>query len=326
MNSESIDPETLAAFLDGTLQESDRERVLQALARGGAAYEDLIDVHALQQAGDIAVASPPVAAPAPSLGSRTAEQPRAASRRWRRPNMWVLPTFLTAASIATFVLLRGRDHASTASPTIGTMARVTAAANGVDPASAFGAGWDQANWSTARGSTGSLDDRVYAFRLGVRFVDFALAVSSSNSDARYTLGQAVSVLASSALAGTPVAARVDAITADSAMHPTAAELATLSEDVRALASQPDWFDAAVWSESARLAARARETAFFAHDSAPMRELRRIVARLNSGPSGGAAPNEIVESLRRLAEQHLSSPVDFNAIGPLLDSTVARGGR
>jgi len=328
LNSERIDPETLAAFLDGTLPADERERVLQALAQGGAAYDDLIEAQALWAGDEIGTAAPPppVAPPQdpPLLTPRSTTKPGPTyeARRWRRGGVLTIGSFLAAASIAGVVLVKGSFGASR-SPTSATLANLTATANGQDPTSLFGAGWDQVNWSITRGPSDLPDDRVRAFRLGVRFVDFAMAASSRNAESRRELGRMLSEIAAKAETGTAatgVAARVDSLT-DSAQSPSGADLTALSDDLRTLVAQAAWYDAAVWSESARLAGRARRMAFFANDNVT-RELRRIVSQMNAD----SPTADVIQSLRRVSEQHLTTDADLGAILPLLDSAIAQGGR
>ena len=47
LTNQRIDPETLASFLDGTLPDAERERVLESLAQGGEAYDDFVEARAL---------------------------------------------------------------------------------------------------------------------------------------------------------------------------------------------------------------------------------------------------------------------------------------
>jgi hypothetical protein len=326
LNSERIDPETLAAFLDGTLPASDRERILRALAQGGSAYEDLLEARALLDSGDAGTdeapapdSDPPVDPPAWSHGP-------AAPPWWRRANAWGVGSFLAAAGIVAVLLVQRRDQSPATSPTAATIQRVIAAVTDApDLDSTFGRDWDQVNWSITRGPTQALDERVHAFRLGVRFVDFALASSANDPSARRRFAQVLAALAASAETGAPVAARVEALAADTTRRPLATEIASTSDDLRTLVSEPAWFDVGVWSESARLAVRAGQTTFFARDDAPMRELRHIVAELDANRSAATrASDELIEPLRNLGEQRAAA--NMSAIASVLDSTVARGGR
>lgn len=324
MSNERIDPETLAAFLDGTLSASDRERLVRAAAEGGTEYEELIEAQALLYDGVAGVEATrlPVAVTSdPSSKSRSSP-----SRRWwTNGTAWKLGAILVAASIAG-VLLQRAAGSPDASRTAGTVQQVMALAAGANPDSAFGAGWHQIDWSITRGPSQSVDDGVYAFRLGVRFVDLAVALSSNDTSARRTLGQTLVALASNSETGSPVAVRIEALAGPNA-RPTAAEVSSVGDDLRTLVNHPVAYDAAVWTESARAGARANQATFFARDGAPIRELQRIIAELEAlQPTGPAPTADVLETLKQVDEQSRTSPADVGAIASMLDSTVARGGR
>jgi hypothetical protein len=327
LSNERIDPETLAAFLDGTLSASDRERLLRAAAQGGAVYEQLIEAQALLYdgvAGTEAIAPRVSVTAAPPAANRSpGEDP------WWMRHAWKLGAILVAAGIAGIIFKRRADlpNASpNASLTAGTVQHVMALAAGANPDSAFGVGWDRIDWSITRGRTQSVDDGVYAFRLGVRFVDLAVASSSNDTSARHALGQTLVALASGAETGSPVAARIEALAAAD-QRPTVEEMSSICEDLRTLVNHPAAYDAAVWTESARAGARAKQATFFAPGGRPMRELKRIIAKLEELPPPGPGPTaEVLQALKQVDEQSRTSPADVSAIASMLDSTVARGGR
>ena len=325
MSNERIDPETLAAFLDGTLSARDRERLLRTAAQGGAAYEQLIEAQALLYDGVAAEDATPMAvsvAPEPPSGSRSST----GGRWWTSGTTWRLGAFLVAASIAVVVIVQRRAGSFDASPTTGTVQHVMALAADANPDSAFGTGWHQIDWSITRGPTQSVSDGVYAFRLGVRFVDLAVALSSNDTSVRRMLSATLVALASSAETGSPVAMRIEALAGANA-RPTAEEVRSVGDDLRDLVIHPAAYDAAVWTESARAGARANQATFFAPEGTPMRELKRIIAELEAVPPPGPAPTaEVLQTLKQVDEQSRTSPGDVSAIASMLDSTVARGGR
>jgi hypothetical protein len=325
LSNERIDPETLAAFLDGTLSASDRERLLRAAAQGGVAYDQLIEAQALLYDGVARVEATrlPVAVTSDAVSEGRASN---GARWWTRGAAWKLGAILAAASIAGILVQRAVGSPD-ASPTAGTVRHVMALAAGANPDSAFGAGWHQIDWSITRGaSQSSADDGVYAFRLGVRFVDLAVALSSNDTSTRRILSQTLVALASNAEIGSPVAGRIEALSAASG-RPTVAEVSSVGDDLRTLVNHPVAYDAAVWTESARAGARANQTEFFARDGAPIRELQRIIAQLEAlQPPGPASTAEVLQTLKQVDEQSRTSPADVGAIASMLDSTVARGGR
>jgi hypothetical protein len=325
LTNERIEPETLAAFLDGTLSARDRERLVRAAAQGGAAYEQLIEAQALLYDGVAAEEATPLTVPVASEPpSRGRSSP--SGRWWASGTTWKLSAFLAAASILGIVIVQRRAGLPDSSPTTGTVQHVMALAAGADPDSAFGAGWHQIDWSITRGPSQSVGDGVYAFRLGVRFVDLAVALSSNDTSVRRMLSRTLVALATSAETGSPVATRIEALSgADT--RPTAEEVSSVGDDLRTLVIHPAAYDAAVWTESARAGARANQATFFAPDGKPMRELRRIIAELEALPLPGPAPTaEVLQTLKQVDEQSRMSPADVGAIASMLDSTVARGGR
>ena len=323
MSKQRIDPETLAAFLDGTLSASDRERLLRAAAKGGTVYQQLIEAQALLYDG---VAGAEASSPRISVAAAKPSESRPSTRgRWWMRHSWKLGAILVAASVVGVVLKR-RAELHNVSPTAGTVQHVIALAAGVNLDSAFGVGWDRIDWSITRGPSQSVDDGVYAFRLGVRFVDLAVALSANDTSARHALGQTLVALASGAETGSPVAARIEALAAAD-QRPTVEEVSGICEDLRTLVNHPAAYDAAVWTESARAGARANQATFFARDGRPMRELKRVIAELEALPPPGPGPTaEVLQALRQVDEQSRTSPADVSAIASMLDSAVARGGR
>ena len=324
MSNERIDPETLAAFLDGTLSAQERERLLRVAAQGGDAYEELIEAQALLYDGVAGADAPPIPVSVPSdLPSK--DRSARGTRWWSRGAVWALGASL-AASIAGIVLLQRRAALRDVSPAAGTVQHVMALAADKNPDSAFGSGWHQIDWSITRGPSQSVSDGVYAFRLGVRFVDLAVALSSNDTSARRMLGETLGALASSAETGSPVAMRIGAMaTADK--RPTVEEVSSVGDDLRSLVVHQAAYDAAVWTESARAGARANQAKFFAPGGTPMRELKRIIAELEDLPPPGPAPTaEVLQTLKQVDEQSRTSPADVRSIASMLDSTVARGGR
>ena len=295
------------------------------VAQGGETYEELIEAQALLYDG-VAGAE---ATPGPvSMPSDLPSEDRSATppRWWNRGAVWTLAASLAAASIAGIVLLQRRAALPDASLTAGTVQQVMALAADTNPDSAFGTGWHRIDWSITRGPSQTVSDGVYAFRLGVRFVDLAVALSSTDTSARRMLGETLGALASSAETGSPVAMRIEAMAAAD-KRPTVEEVSGVGDDLRSLVVHHAAYDAAVWTESARASARANQATFFAPGGTPMRELKRVIAELEKAPPSGPDPTaEVLQALQQVDERSRTSPTDVRAIASMLDSTVARGGR
>lgn len=328
MNNERIDPETLAAFLDGTLPAADRERLLSALARGGVAYEDLIEARVLLDAASAGATEeksrPPPAAPALSFdpfGERRIEW-------WRRGKTWGVGAFLTAASIATVVLLQRRSTADAATPLVRVIQSVSAGVGGTaDVEAALGLGRDHPGWNRVRGASESVSERGRAFQMGVRFADQDVAFAAGDTAAGRAILGALARLAGEVETGAPVAARIRYLADSRAPPPAAADRRQVAAELRDLVREPHWFDLGAWSEAARFAAHSRQATFFAPNGPAMRELARIVAALDEAPEAERrAAESIVEPLRQLSQMPVASPSDLAPIAAALDSTVAQGGR
>ena len=328
MTNQRIDPETLASFLDGTLPDADRERVLKSLAQGGEAYDDFIEARALlgrKSHGERASALPQRLSPGHVQPLKaTARKPNVA---WRRRTAIAIGGLLAAAGITSFLVL-GRETTAAGTPALLAVQTVSDDLSAVtDLDSRLGALWNEPKWTALRGSTEPFGDRAYAFRLGVRYTQFSVALSATDARFKQPVSSALAELAARDVTGGPVAARVNQLALSADPRAAAEERVRVARELRALTSNPNWFDLGAWSESARLAATAGNQEFFGSRQSTMRSLPGIVAGLErEADDDRATLDSIEEPLRRLSQRGRGSLPDLVIIATVLDSVVARGGR
>lgn len=323
MTDERVDPETLAAFLDGTLPPGEREQVLTVLARGGEPYEDFMDAAAL-----LGVLAPEL----PELQATSAADARArrgalfGPQRSRR--LRTFAPFLAAAGIAgIMVVSRGRDGSDAAH--VVDVVRTIPGHAPAGPGSvsrALGEDWSRAGWPAVRGGERTAESRARAFRMGVRSAQLELALAMGDGAAVVPSAAAAARLAAGVEGGGPVAARIEGL-ARSGTAASESERRRTWTELRELAGAPEWFDAGAWTEAARLAALGGRADFFAPGGAAPEELDRLLAAVEILPASerqAAAP--IVDPLRGLRQRRVASPADAGALLAILDSVIARGGR
>jgi hypothetical protein len=160
-----IDPERLAALLDGRLPAAERRAVLDQLAASEPAAEAYVDALAVLSELEPAknAADPrPTGTPSERL-------------RWRvPPKRWLaIAALLAGVALAPSLMTRLRRSDQT-DPT--RVVALLATRNGGLPA-----GWDRGPWSSVRGAGQPLTSSARAVRLGARLVDLELAVRGRDS-------------------------------------------------------------------------------------------------------------------------------------------------
>ena len=180
MSEAQLSPETLAAFVDGTLDASEREKVLETLANSPDDYDALLDTVAVVDE----MQRPPF-------------RPGLKPARWR----YVVPAL--AAAIILALILPGRR-----APT-DLVTRLASSAP-LDNASTLeghlGPLWDQPGWSVTRGNEISLSGSAVAFRLGARGVLYEAAARLSDRAAAAVVSAELRDLLRPLRGGAPVAA------------------------------------------------------------------------------------------------------------------------
>jgi hypothetical protein len=308
MNKDPIDPETLAAFLEGRLDTREHGEVLERIARDPDAYELFVDAAAIER----------------ELGAATAgggsRREKFRSVRGRSPWRFALPLAAAAGIVALFL---GRAlHRSVRTPLLLADASTLLAPSGASTLeSALGATWAEPAWTGTRGSVSALSPAQRAFRLGSRLAVFGLAVDAADTVAARHATVESRALLEDVQGGPPIAARLDNISAQvrsgGRSGDAAQALNEVASDLRALV--PDvWLRTGAWLAQARLAARAGAAPWFTPDGAAITELRQLVTilRSDSAPSAQTAAGRLetvlstaMRGLERAALIELILPLD-----------------
>ena len=302
VRQDQIDPETLAALLDGTLPAGERDEVMERLARSPGAFEGFAEAARVLRDLDaeaVAPASRPTDAPstlpadAPPAATAPAPPPSPPSMREIRParrfpgaKRWLpLAAVLAAAVLVPRLISRGAYDPGTALVLLDGATLVTAPGDG-SLAAGLGPDWDQPGWSVKRGPDDSLADTRLEFRVGVRLTDVEVALDAGDVGAVRAMVDELTWLAGALPASTFVVTQYNDIAARAT---TGARDDDLNEDRAKAASSlaalfaddSPWFPLGVWLEQARLAARSRRTAFFAGTDrrAALEELARQITRV-----------------------------------------------
>ena len=278
MNDARLDPETLAAFLDGKLDPSERTRVLQILADHPEQYEVFAD--AARAAGALA-------------GPTLVPIDTARRRRWAVP-----VAAAVAAGIAAAVFLpRGGADVDSPAALAGAFEVVSVTGNG-SLALRLGANWDQPGWSVTRGVTRTAD-RATAFRLGARATDVEIAVKARDSVALRLVGAELVDLAASQEAGAAVAAVYREMLA-AGLDGSAEARAQAASQLKGVSGEGLWFDLGAWAEAARVALAAGRLEFVRdRRSAVTRFRERVMERPSD--QRGALPGLLDELESALAD-------------------------
>ena len=257
MIDDQLDNETVAAFLDGTLPEAERGRVMRLLASSP------------EQAGNVLEAAK-VAAELERVGQRPQLLKPKASR-WQRRALITMP-FLAAAGISGILILR-RDNP----PDVIALARAAnltteRGAGTIDRS--LGATWDQPGWTVVRGGAPGAGSIGLTARVGARVAQLEFAAAAHDSAAYDRVASGLAEMLTSIEGAGPVAEQLrSGISSAEDAH------ATTVDRLRALSPATAAFDLGVWLETARLAARLGRVDFFASDGAALAALRSIRDRV-----------------------------------------------
>ncbi len=314
MSQAPIDPEELAAFIDGRLDATHRGRVLERLAESPEAYELYVEsLRTLDGPEGMSLQA------SPDDDGRATGRRESSHRRWGRPlaAAAVLAALAVFGTTAVEIIRRPAQGAS-----------VLTLVDMLDPTKRPAPGeferlFEQ-DWARLRGGGREIDaaaaevTRRRAFRVGVREVDLAVAIAAGDLDAVASAG----VLLAAETNGDPAGA-VSALLyrqlADSARAAVGTDkLRGLLREAE-LASPPPMATRRLGrlAEAARMAAHARDTAFFA--SMPVRERLADLVGPDMPEAARAAAERVMVTLAG------PPPPDLATLGAALDSLVASGG-
>ncbi|HET8622559.1 MAG TPA: hypothetical protein VFM14_03275 [Gemmatimonadales bacterium] len=273
MNQPDIDPEKLAALMDGRLADAERTDLLAHLARSPEALEIHADAAAVL--GELESKSGKVV---PLVS------PRAAGGR-RLPPRW-----LAAAAILAGVALAGPLFYATRSDPDGAGFSARLREHGA----LLPAGVDDRPWTTVRGAvTDALTPGARAGRAGALSVDLEIAVWSRDTAAASRLASELAALLGGVPAGAPVAAMYHVAAQRAAAQPEELQpLLDRAADAAGKLTEPDVYRLAAWAEASRIAAAQRRPEFF--QAGENRSLLEWASEIKTLPEG-AAP--VLERLR-----------------------------
>lgn len=288
MESDRVDPERLAAFLDGRLESPEREQLLDQLARSPEAYSVFANAAAVKaelQTGAGRPLDPALAGP------DATRHPR--SWRWRVPGPirrrpavgWTVVPALAAIILLLVVYAPrgGREPAGTALALLDGQVLVEQGGEGAIEA-ALGESWHDPGWPVLRGG-GGLQESSVAFRLGTRLVQFEIAADARDSEASRVAGTDLVALLNETVAGPPLALRSERLVERTAatQDPAAleAERQALAAQIEELLDDHPWLELGIRAEQARLALAAGRASFFAPDQPFAAALDRLIERLET---------------------------------------------
>jgi len=275
---QDLDPDLIAAFIDGKLSGADRDRVVKLLAESEAAFEVYADaVRARDDLDADAVVSLP-------------------ARRENRSKRWWMAGAPIAAAAALLIVVLPTVQSRRADATLAMRAESIAETLTGRPqlASALGSTWDEGRWSVNRGGGSTVIDSTAALRLGVRATDLQVALAVEDRErAGRIAGEMVEMLGSLNLSGDMSAQYGDLrkrITTGDSIGAIAGAASAADDSLRKFLDSR-WYGVGKWLAAGELAARTHSADFFKAS-----ETTRFLDAAIRG--GGFAPDE-VESLRRV---------------------------
>lgn len=322
MSDDRIDPETLAAFLDGTATPEERDGVFRTLAHSKEAHASFLEAAAIHR--ELSAETPDVTPGAgASAAAVAAEPPRPSAQetahaRWFR--RWHLLPVVIAAGLAAILLARNtRNPGSSAAIQLAQATRLTRTSGSGTLGRALGETWAEPPWSTVRGAESTMASRRLAFRAGVRYAELEAAAQASDTTAVARSAELLAQLLSSTEGAAPIAANFRDL-GGSAEFGGRSERAASAGQLRELLGAGDWFDLGVWTETARLAAAARETSFFDAGGRGVATLRRIVG------SGGGDAGPVTDELRPFLAGRTWSPDDMADAARAINAAMTAAAR
>lgn len=305
MKEPPIDPETLAALLDGRLTGERRAAALAALASDDAAYEAYADAVAVTRELEV--------------GREGDEQGDAGLVRSIRsaPSWWRGPgaqRFLIAAGIAALIALPWAISRNQA-PDVAPLWMVDAMSG---PAAGVPQDWNPAPWGARRSVRGTMTPEVRASRVGARLVALELYARAGDSSGVAAAAAEIAGLLDSLPAAGPAAGVYRSIVerAD-APYDQLAPLLERGRGAAYLLLDEGRLEMGAWAEAARVAARREDHAFFRQ-----RESVAMLEQLGANPG----LTDQVRSAAADAGAAAAEPTDWGALEASLERLLSALGR
>lgn len=305
VSAPAIDPERLAALIDGRLDPHEREALLAQIA---ASSDEDVEVFA-----DALAVTRELEGSTEGREATTLAEARARRRmRWRRPAGLLA---IAAVLVTVFVLPRwqrtGGEDARDPGRFVGALAQADRGLP-VD--------WDTQPWGVTRGAADMLSPEARALRVGARMTDLELAARAADPRTA-ELAASIVALLEEIPGAAPAATEYRALmSVDSGS--SREQLTRLAERARRTASSfvdRDYLELGAWLEAARLAAAARDTAFF--DSRTSRDVLDHARELRGLPPPARAALDSLSAVGRGRDA-----LDWSALGRTLTSLLGALGR
>lgn len=276
MNDPAMDPQRIAAMLDGRLDAADRQRLIEELAASDdalGAYADAAAVlRELERDGVIEPratdAESAATAPAPPFAAR-AQRPttvtplagapgrKRTTSRGRIVRWAALAAGIVVMIAAPVLWQRSRSDARIPAEPGGVVSYVAflaadARAAGLPP------GWDGTPWGSTRGAGDPLTPEERGVRIGARLTDLELAAASGDSASARAIAREVAALLEEVPGAGAAGSTYRAFAASAADRQA---LARARRDAALVAGEDD-VALGLWLETARVAAARRDTAYF----------------------------------------------------------------
>lgn len=305
--SGTVDPERLAALLEGRLEGAQRDELLARLAEDEEDLALFAEAAAIQReleaedgrvhdagesdadAEDTEDAHPPATEPGVIPLRRPARPARVLDRRW----------LAAAAMVAGLALIPFAWRATQGGAARGPSEYVAMLGN---PSEGLPPKWlDDTLWPVTRGGGVTLEEQTLAVRTGARMVGLEVAARAGDAESTLLLaGNVASDLeTTTAGIGTIAAKGLEPLIDRAGAGAPAPELVTALQDAQgsvADAVDADWYALGAWTEAARLAAARRDTEFF-RDRRTRRTLERADELVGNDEEARAALSTIRASLR-----------------------------
>lgn len=257
MKEREIDPNRLAALLEGRLQGADRERLLEELAETPevlAAYSDAAAVVG-GIGGGAASVSVTGAQSSSSQVVTSIDSAPSVRRRWMAPTFAAAALVVLAVGVASYRRAGGLGASGSGLPM-----------SLLESGTMLPAGFDRATWSTTRGNMSEMSREKRAARVGTRFAE--LLMLPQGDVRRDTLARELGVLLGGVDNGEIMAKQVTRIALATRDEPEYEEMVDGLARAITGALPPRDFAVAAWIEWARVAVD-----------------RRDVSRLTPAPDG-----------------------------------------
>lgn len=299
--TEDVDFDLIAAFIDDRLTGAERERVIKLLRDSEKAFEIYTD--ALRVREDLEV-GPLVISDTPSVVPIDQGR-RPSSFVWRKYGSLAAAAVLMVAIVPVWRARRDRQDLNAPASEI-----TIAMTKRPDLSRTLVGDWDQRGWSVTRGRSSGLVDSTTEFRLGVRMADIEVAVAAGDT-ARgdRLLGEVIGALEGTDLLDNAKAeyTTLRASIRESKSGVQLAERAAHAERTLDDLLESSWFDLGRWLGAGELAASTQTKEFF-DDPRTIRLLKATAER----PDISASDLELLRQIALLAEQGVTVN-DFETI-------------